>query len=1322
MANKTDKLIVNNIKSTLFVIPFYQRGYRWTEKNVRQLLSDLHAFKQSGETEYCLQPIVLQAIARDEYADVIGMEEKVMRVVDGQQRLTTIAIILDSLGIETSWDIYYDAEKTKLSEILKGSTDSGSINTYFRNKVRIEADRWFKDNGTEQIKSLFSQGLENKQQVVFLEYDIEAIEGEDKEKEGHNAFLRLNDGKTPLTSSELIRALYMVKSSGLTDQQRMEISKEWEIIENCLQNDSFWLMFNARGLEDTPTRIDLLFALVLNVSLRATKANPRIVFDAIEDERNNYDLEKVWNEVLLTFWWMQSCYEDVELCNYLSWIRTFSDISASTIYRNWRYKYTVQNEFKDYVVNTIQETKFAGSLLNSLDSVDYFWDKGELRKLFVLLNIIDCNHSNERFMFDLYNKSKGWDIEHIDSQTPNDFKQEKNKKEWLIDAWQELPKAQRDAFIKEFGFQKETFDISTVDLAEFKSYAEYIVQLTQNIEDPIPEEKTNKLGNLALLNLSINRSYKNDIFPLKRKSIINHVNSGSEFVPPCTVKAFSKFYTKTASRITSWQNADYSDYYDVMNTWFIEFMSKETTHKKDKTEAKAIELKKDGDTHKHLLQALSSMEEPVNKDSRLTGTISFSAFMNTYDVVIPKIQRLYVQGRQDKRGEKCLSGFASSLVESVSAHTPLLLDFVYGIDANWGKSVFYPLDGQQRLTTLLLFFWLCGEAKSDWAFRYESRRTTEVFIKHLLATQPPLLDKPDNYKELKQKAEKLHKNYPSLCRDYIYGQPWFQKSWMCNSGICGMIEMLDSLYDKLLNVSTNENLDMESIVFLINYLDVNVRSYDHIFLKMNSRGKELSEWDNVNAVLNKFLPESFAKSWPDCVQLWYELMWQKVSVSRKEDADKKITIVDNLMLDVVALALDCCDYNKEPTNTYELANWLQEGESTTKIYELCSIFFSALELEEDASLSYLIPNWTISHRPRIPNFACRTSEVIQKFYQPLLVYYASTISTDQEWIRVVWNLVENIGVDRGSFKMAIRLLEELSHGKDDILSYLSNYNPANSTLFQKAQKQLNEEICKARHIDEYSLIREMESYAFFHGAIRFLYTGANNDEDWNSFEAKAKNIKELIPVETKDRHTIKLLTPYISHHALSDVYFHWVSNRDEHLRVILLDEKTWPYLHNFLLQNDQKAQVSCLHQDIIDLCEVAFEGTGYLQTRWKDEGEYIWTNYERRQGYYHWASLIIGNEAYRRISSIIDNSEIFEIHKDQRERRLGKHILALYLNFRYKDYSFKLYGNNTICLMTDQWEEKLENPNDTKGYYFPIQTITTETELIENIENLLKSI
>ena len=73
----------------------------------------------------------------------------------------------------------------------------------------------------------------------------------------------------------------MVKSSGLSVQQQMEISKEWEIVENSLTNEQFWLMFNARGLEDTPTRIDLLFALVLQVSLRETKANPNLLVDAV---------------------------------------------------------------------------------------------------------------------------------------------------------------------------------------------------------------------------------------------------------------------------------------------------------------------------------------------------------------------------------------------------------------------------------------------------------------------------------------------------------------------------------------------------------------------------------------------------------------------------------------------------------------------------------------------------------------------------------------------------------------------------------------------------------------------------------------------------------------------------------------------------------------------------------------------------------------------------------------------------------------------------------------------------------------------------------
>lgn len=1137
MANKTDKLVVSDIHNTLYIIPYYQRGYRWTGKNVKQLLTDLFLFAHVGYTydsEYCLQPVVLQEIPNEGYTDILKDEESVVRVVDGQQRLTTISIILWKLKMDPkpTWDIYYDSEKKRLSDILNEKFTRNSINDYFREEVSDAIDEWFLEYNSKYkepyVKDLLTElFLSKRKRIAFLKYDIDTQDFGELDHQGHEAFRRLNDGKTPLTSSELIRALYMVQSSGLSVQQQMEISKEWEIIENNLRDNQFWLMFNAHGLEDTPTRIDLLFALVLGVNLRDAKANPRIVFNKLEDD-NEQNLETVWDNVLHTFWWMQSCYSDIELCNFLSWIKAFTDISASTIYSYWQ-SYPVHKEFKDCIIKVIQETKFSGINLQSLDCVDYSWDKGELRKLFVLLNVLDSNKSKERFRFDLFNDSKGWDIEHIDSQTPNNFKQDKNKKEWLSSAWKELSKEQRCLFIQNFSPNEriDDFDITGVELDQFESYAEYIVQLTKDSGNMIPEGKTNKLGNLALLNLSINRSYKNDIFPLKRKAIIKHVNDGKEFIPPCTVKAFTKFYTESASKITLWQDADYDGYYEVMNERFTEFMNYEVTLSENANGVKTKNIKKGIDdviASQQITEGnISNKNEVTN---RFTVPVDFPTFMERYNVTIPKIQRLYVQGRTDKRGKKCLSGFASSLVKSVSGFSPLLLDFVYGIDTN-GKSKleFYPLDGQQRLTTLLLLAWLCGLSKPEWSFRYESRRSTEVFIKGLLSSNPPHLVKPNNYEELKQEAEKNGKEYPSLCKNYISGFPWFHQSWLCNTGICGMMEMLDSLYDKLLNVSLTQTANMNSIEFLVNYLDVSEQSYDHIFLKMNSRGRELTEWDNMNAVLDEYLPASFSGRWQEKVQQWYELMWKKMPPISSKDIDK-ISRVDTQMLSIVELALGCACKEKY-TNTYELSIWLQNKENIESVkyfYDICYIIFSALEINENENLHYLIPNWTLSGRPRIPDFACKENEVVRKFYQPILAYYASKKSLDEQWMRVIWNLVENIGIDRTSFKQAIHLIDELAQGKDSILNHLSKIRIDKiKSCYKKAENQLQEEIEKATQIvknsenirpndwDETKLgkwinwsdaIVAAESKRYFAGAIRFLFHDGQGQVKWSTFGIK----------------------------------------------------------------------------------------------------------------------------------------------------------------------------------------------------------------------------
>ena len=130
--NNKHELAVNDIPHTLFSIPHYQRGYRWTDKEVEALLNDLLAFAKSGtrEASYCLQPLVLQEIADGQ-----------LRVVDGQQRLTTLAIILQSLGVETHWDIKYTAEGGRqLKDLLKNPGES--INDHFRNKAGEKVRDW----------------------------------------------------------------------------------------------------------------------------------------------------------------------------------------------------------------------------------------------------------------------------------------------------------------------------------------------------------------------------------------------------------------------------------------------------------------------------------------------------------------------------------------------------------------------------------------------------------------------------------------------------------------------------------------------------------------------------------------------------------------------------------------------------------------------------------------------------------------------------------------------------------------------------------------------------------------------------------------------------------------------------------------------------------------------------------------------------------------------------------------------------------------------------------------------------------------------------
>ncbi len=465
-----------------FSIPSYQRGYRWKQQNIQALIDDLLDFEDNDELPlYCLQPIVVQTTAIR-----VGDDQRLAyRIVDGQQRLTTITILLMQLGVDVPWNMYYETygnqngteEGKWLKDLLKDPDNDRGVNGYFRRQARKCIDE---EITSDQVKQKLKHALglcEEGKDVAFIGYHLRehseecghaASAGKNKD-EAHSVFDNLNDGKVPLTSAELIRALYEVNANAISPADKIEIAKEWELIERDLHDESLWRIF-IHGDTVPYTRIEELFAVVAETSKLDRKIDPlavyhdierRVVFENGKDgKKKNLEgrankLKEIWKQVVELHWWMRSCFIDVELANYLGWLALFQEIQLKTLYSNYKWgqislkddSLEIDSEAKSkqptkfdlrlgrfecfkrnimaYIASIIQNDYPGLGSSMGVDSVCYvdgdFENALRLRKLFVLLNVCACNSLQERFRFDLYvkeeakgrAKGQGWHIDHI---------------------------------------------------------------------------------------------------------------------------------------------------------------------------------------------------------------------------------------------------------------------------------------------------------------------------------------------------------------------------------------------------------------------------------------------------------------------------------------------------------------------------------------------------------------------------------------------------------------------------------------------------------------------------------------------------------------------------------------------------------------------------------------------------------------------------------------------------------------------------------------------------------------------------------------------
>ncbi len=228
--------------------------------------------------------------------------------------------------------------------------------------------------------------------------------------------------------------------------------------------------------------------------------------------------------------------------------------------------------------------------------------------------------------------------------------------------------------------------------------------------------------------------------------------------------------------------------------------------------------------------------------------------IESWNIEIPIIQRDYAQGRKDKSTMEVRSTFLEALLEHLESGENIDLDFIYGSMKESDLTIFIPLDGQQRLTTLfLLHFYLAHKEnergsfltifhnKGKSRFTYETRTSSREFCDALVMYG---FD-----------HEKLIKDSIS---ETIRDASWFYMSWEDDPTIQSMLTMLDEIHKQFSNTKNLylKLLETEKPVITFQFLNLDAfRLTDDLYIKMNARGKQLSPFENFKAKFEQYIKE-----------------------------------------------------------------------------------------------------------------------------------------------------------------------------------------------------------------------------------------------------------------------------------------------------------------------------------------------------------------------------------------------------------------------------------------------------------------------------------
>lgn len=584
-----NKLVLKSINLLLeehFYIPAYQRGYRWSDTQVTQLLDDVWEFSQkdkSGEEFYCLQPIVVRPYTWKNKSDE---EFKGWEVIDGQQRLTSIRIILSYLVKEhlqrtlkeaykkDEFTIDYETRPTSEAFLKDLKEDSSNIDFDHMWSAYQATSKWFEDKDYDDCNVFLSTLLAkndkaNPVKVIWYEIndDVDAID----------IFTRLNIGKIPLTNAELIKALFLGRANPNNQNQKsnskqLQIATEWDAIEYTLQDKSFWYFIYDKDNKNLPqhkyeTRIEFIFDLMKNKPLGEEKYFTFYKFIK-EDFNGSKSIEEIWLEIKRYFLTFEEWYQDRELYHLVGFL-----LATGTGLKKLK-EASVQKTKKSF--NAYLRRKIGKKVNVDIESVKY--PDPKIRVLLLLFNIhslLANGQSNSRFPFDSY-KNDEWDIEHVRSLAEVELKGT-DRVDWaklVLEFYTGMPVdfdnlSIHQSAIKQLSDKSEK-QICTnllnliLNGCTEDEWNDLYLTVSKSFKEETPP-KEHSIANLTLLDSGTNRAYKNAFFPIKRMEIMKREMNGS-FVPIGTKNVFMKAYSRRFDKVMYWDKTDADDYLKALKS------------------------------------------------------------------------------------------------------------------------------------------------------------------------------------------------------------------------------------------------------------------------------------------------------------------------------------------------------------------------------------------------------------------------------------------------------------------------------------------------------------------------------------------------------------------------------------------------------------------------------------------------------------------------------------------------------------------------------------------------------------------------------------